>query len=130
MNADSLELPPGLLAAARAEAAAIASVQGVQGVVIATADGVDIASAVRGGTDAARLAALTSSIAAVAAFVAAEAGHGSSTGITVASDAGFAVVHAIQTTGPGLVLNVLADGDAMLDQVKHRAAQAVRRLAR
>jgi uncharacterized protein len=123
-------LPPGLLAAARAEAAAIATVRGVQGVVIATADGVDIASSVRGGSDAGRLAALTSSIAAVAAFVSAEAGHGRSTGITMVGDGGFAVVHAIQAAGLGLVLNVLGNGDAVLDQVKERATEAVRRLAR
>lgn len=131
MTADSLDLPEGLLAAARAEATAIASdVHGVQAVVIATADGLNIASSVHGTADAGRLAALGSSIAAIGEFVSAEAGHGRSTGITLASDAGFAVVHAFQTTGPGLVLNVLADAAAAPEHVKRRAAEAVRRLAR
>jgi uncharacterized protein len=131
MTADPLHLPEGLLAAARAEAAAIAhDIEGIQAVIIATADGLDIASSVRGAADAGRLAALASSIATIGAFVSAEAGHGRSTGITVATDDGFAVVHAIHTSGPELVLNVLADGGAAPDQVSRRAAEAVRRLAR
>jgi uncharacterized protein len=131
MSASPLQLPDGLLAAAQAEAAAIAGeIRGVQAVVIATADGVDIASTVNGHADPGRLAALASSMAAIGAFVSAEAGHGRSTGITVGTDCGFAVVHAIQTAGPGLVLNVLADAGAAPDQVRDRAAAAVRKLAR
>lgn len=118
-----------LRALALGEAEAVAGdTGGVRAVVIATADGFDLASCVRSGLDPKRIAALASSMAAIGAVVSAEAALGRSSNVTVGADDGFAVVHAAQHGALGLVIIVIAGPDALLGQVNYRTAAAVRRL--
>lgn len=125
------QLPAPLRERAQQEAEAIArEVAGVRGVVVATSDGFDIASVVLPPLDAGRIAALASSMAAIGEVVSVETTSGRSTSVTVGGEDGFTVVHAIQRADAGLVLNVVANGSALLGQVLYRVAQSVRRLER
>lgn len=115
---------------AQEEAAAMARELGdIRAVVIATGDGFEIASSVRGDIEAERIAALASSIAAIGAVVSTEAKLGTSTGIMVMTDRGFAVVHAATHRGMDLVIHVIAGADALLAQVNYRVAAAARALS-
>lgn len=118
---DLANMPDGLAQAAqRAASACLTEVVGVNAVVIATVDGFDLAAAVRDGHDAARIAAMASSISAISAMVAREAGLGNIKSVTIGTDNGFAIVHAVARPDVELVIHVIADGDAMLAQVMHR----------
>lgn len=121
---------PLLRAAAEEQArACVSEVAGVGAVVVASVDGFDLASALRGQHDAARIAAMASSISAISGVVALEAGLGSFRSVTIGTDAGFAVVHAVPRAGLELVINVIAGEDAILAQVMHRVAAMARALA-
>ncbi len=116
-------------AAQRAAAACLAEVAGVTAVVIATVDGFDLAAAFRGRQDAARVAAMASSISAISSVVAHEAELGAFKSVTIGTDAGFAVVHAVPRRDVELVINVIANGDAILAQVMHRVSVMAKLLA-
>ena len=119
----------GLRVLARAEARALAAdLGGIRAVVVATADGFDVASALCGEAEARRVAALASSIAAIGEVVSAETGLGRSTGITVNTETGFIYVQQVRRADALLVVNVVAGPDAVLAQVALRAARAARRL--
>ena len=123
-------IPAGLRdAAQRAAAACLADVVGVTAVVIATVDGFDLASAFRGNQDAARIAAMASSISAISSVVALEAGLGSFKSVTINTDSGFAIVQAVPRSDIELVIHVIADGDAILAQSMHRAGVMAKVLA-
>jgi predicted regulator of Ras-like GTPase activity (Roadblock/LC7/MglB family) len=127
---DTPPIPASLGAAARAEAQGIlADVSAVRAVVIATADGFDIASSAGGSFDARRIAALASSIAAIGEVVSGEAGLGRSRSVTVNTEQGFAVFHQVPRRDVPIVINVIGGADAVLAQVHWRAAEAARRLA-
>jgi len=98
----------------------VAEVVGVTAVVIATVDGFDVASACRGEQNAARLAAMASSISAISSVVSMEAGLGDFKSVTIGTGNGFAVVHSVPRPDVELVINVIASGDAILAQVMHR----------
>lgn len=115
--------------AQNAAIACLREVAGVSAVVIATVDGFDVASALRGQQDAARIAAMASSIAAISSVVALEAGLGNFKSVTIGTDAGFAVVHAVPRGDVELVIHVIADGDAVLAQVMHRVGVMAKLLA-
>ena len=118
---DLISLPPGLREAAQQEAAAcVADVSGVTASVVATVDGFDVASAFRGAHDAARIAAIASSISAISNVVSLEAQLGNFKSVTINTDAGFVIVHAVQRPDVELVINVIADGSAILAQAMHR----------
>lgn len=115
---------------ARREAESILSeVDGVHAVVIATADGFEIAAAHGRPVDVARIAALASSIAAIGEVVSAEAGLGRHRSLLVDTENGFAVVHNVQRSDINLVINAIASADALIGRVNHRTAEAARRLA-
>lgn len=116
--------------AQRVAALCLAEVAGVTAVVIATVDGFDVASAFRGEQDAARIAAMASSIAAISSVVALEAGLGTFKSVTIGTDSGFALVQAVQRPDVELVIHVIADGDAILAQAMHRVALMARSLAK
>lgn len=98
----------------------VAEVVGVTAVVIATVDGFDVASACRSEQNAARLAAMASSISAISSVVSMEAGLGDFKSVTIGTGNGFAVVHSVPRPDVELVINVIASGDAILAQVMHR----------
>jgi predicted regulator of Ras-like GTPase activity (Roadblock/LC7/MglB family) len=124
-------MPVDMLDVARRLAAdCLADVAGVTAVVIATVDGFDLASALRGEHDAARIAAMASSISAISGVVAFEAGLGNFKSVTITAEHGFAIVQAVQRPDVELVVQVIADSDAILAQAMHRVATMARALAK
>jgi len=122
-------LPAALKTLAQREAKAmLADVGGLTAVVVATVDGFDVASAMRGG-DAARVAAMASSISAICAVVSQEARLGRHRCVTIDTESGFAVVYSVHRPGAELVINAIADGSAILGQVNYRMAQFAKTLA-
>lgn len=114
---------------AQAQAQAMqAELAGVVAVVIATVDGFDIANAVTRGIDPARAAAMASSISAIGAVVSKEAGLGQSRSVTINTDAGFAFLSTVYRADVSLIVNVIADGGAVLGQVAWRSAECVKQL--
>ena len=127
---DIQNMPAGLREAARRAALlCLAEVAGVTAVVIATVDGFDLASAFRGDQDAARIAAMASSISAISSVVALEAGLGKFKSVTINTDSGFAIVQAVPRDDVELVIHVIAGGDAILAQSMHRAGVMAKALA-
>lgn len=121
---------PGLRAAAQQGAqACMDDLAGITAVVVATVDGFDVASAVRNDQDPARIAAMASSISAICNVVSMEAGLGEYRSVTINTGAGFAVVHMVARTDVELVINVIADGNAILALVLHRIASMAKALA-
>lgn len=114
--------------AARESQSILDEVDGVTAVVVATVDGFDIASAMRSG-DAARVAAMASSISAISAVVSQEASLGRNKSVTIDTDSGFAVVYSVHRNDAELVINVIANGNAILAQVAYRTAQFAKLLA-
>lgn len=123
-------MPAGLTELASQTATAfVAAVAGVTAVVVATVDGFDVASAFRGEQDAARIAAMASSISAISSVVSMEAGLGNYKSVTISTDAGFAIVYAVPRMDVELVINVIADGEAILAQSMHRISSMAKALA-
>ncbi|WP_426109922.1 roadblock/LC7 domain-containing protein [Massilia sp. PWRC2] len=123
-------LPPGLRETAeRAVNACLAELVGMSAVVIATVDGFDLAAAAHGQHDGARIAAMASSISAISAMVAREAGLGNVKSVTISTDNGFAIVHGVPRPDVELVIHLIADGDAILAQAMHRIGVMARVLA-
>jgi predicted regulator of Ras-like GTPase activity (Roadblock/LC7/MglB family) len=123
------KVPAWLSAAADREARRIVDeVAGAQAVVIATADGFDVASAMFTSVDATRIAALASSIAAIGEVVSIEARLGRTRSVTVDTDAGFAIVFSVPREEIPLVINVVAGTGAVLGEVNYRGAAATRAL--
>ena len=120
--------PTAKVIAAREAQNFLDEVNGVTAVVIATVDGFDVASAMRAG-DAARVAAMASSISAISSVVSQEANLGRNKSVTIDTESGFAMVHSVHRDDAELVINVIADGSAILGQVAYRIAQFARTLA-
>ena len=110
--------------------AMLGDIAALSAVVIATEDGFDLASVVRNGLDASRVAALASSIAAIGQVVSSEAKLGRARSVIIDTDEGFAAIYSVPRPGASLVINVIAGADALLGQVNYRAAAAVRTLSR
>ena len=106
----------------------IHDVDGVTAVVVATIDGFDVVSVMRNEVEAARIAAMASSISAISAVVSQEAGLGRSKSVTIDTDSGFAMVYSVARDDAELVINIIANGNAMLGQVAYRAAEFARNL--
>lgn len=124
-----LNLPALVKTLAQREAQALLDeIGGVTAVVVATVDGFDVASAMRSG-DAARVAAMASSISAISSVVSQEANLGRNKCVTIDTESGFAVVYSVHRTDAELVINVIADGSAILAQVNYRTAQFAKTLA-
>ena len=122
-------LPPAAQVLASREAQSMLSeVDGLTAVVVATVDGFDVASAMKAG-DAARVAAMASSISAISSVVAQEASLGRNKCVTIDTESGFAVVYSVHRSDAELVINVIANGNAILGQVAYRTAQFARTLA-
>jgi len=110
--------------------AMLADLSGVSTVLVATADGFELAAALRQrDEDPGRIAAMASSIAAISAVVAAEAGLGNYKSVTINAEQGFAVVVAVPRTDIELIINVIANSDAVLALVLHRANSMAKQLA-
>ncbi len=119
----------GRALATREAQALLDEVDGVTAVVVASVDGFDVASAIRDGTDPARVAAMASSISAISAVVSQEVALGRNRSVTIDTEAGFAVVYSVHRPDGELIVNVIAGGGAVLGQVAYRVAQMARALA-
>ena len=106
----------------------LTSVAGVTAVVIATVDGFDITSAIRGSANAARVAALASSISAISTVVSDEAALGLSKSVIIDTESGFAIVHCVRRADVELGINVNADSSAILGQVLYQTSQFAHKL--
>ena len=120
--------PSAKVIASREAEKMLSEVDGVTAVVIATLDGFDVASAMRHG-DPARVAAMASSISAISSVVSQEASLGRNKSVTIDTESGFAVVFSVHRPDADLVINVNADGSAILGQVAYRTAQFAKTLA-
>ena len=120
--------PSAKVIASREAENMLSEVDGVTAVVIATLDGFDVASAMRHG-DPARVAAMASSISAISSVVSQEASLGRNKSVTSDTESGFAVVFSVHRPDADLVINVIADGSAILGQVAYRTAQFAKTLA-
>ena len=124
-----IPLPEAVKALARSEAQKVMNeLTGVTAVVVATEDGFDIASVVSANLDAARIAAMASSISAISTVVSQEAGLGRNRSVTIDTESGFAMVYSVHRSDAALVINVIADSRAILAQARYRTAQMARML--
>jgi predicted regulator of Ras-like GTPase activity (Roadblock/LC7/MglB family) len=101
---------------------------GVLAVVIASVDGFDLASSITGTLDASRIAAMSSSIAAIGSVVTQEVHIGASKSVTVNTENGFVYITYLELAGVSQVLNVIADKSAVLAQVIYRCNEIGKRL--
>ncbi len=104
-------------------------VNGLSAVVIATSDGFDVTSVVRGRHEASKVAAMASSIAAISQVVSQEAGLGRHRSVTIDTDDGFAVVYSVPGQQDDLIINAIASRDAIIGQVMYRVAAMARQVA-
>lgn len=124
------KLTANAAAIARSEAEGILNdIDGVHAVVIATADGFEVAAAHRRPVDVARISALASSIAAIGEVVSAEAALGRHKSLLVDTENGFAVIHTVHRSDINLVINVIAGPDVLIGRVNYRTAEAARQLS-
>ena len=107
----------------------VEELSGVTAVVVATADGFDVASASAGDADPARVAAMGSSIVAIGDVVSQEARLGRRESVMVLTYSGFAVFHSVHRRDADLMINVLARDSAVPAMVAYRAAQLAKALA-
>lgn len=124
-----MNIAPDISAAARAAVAQLTELSGIVAVVVATADGFDVASAVTRDVDAARVAAMASSISAIGAVVVQEGGLAGCRHVTVGASDGFVHVASVARDDVQLVINVIANSSAVLAQVAYGTAEQARRLA-
>ncbi len=96
--------------------------------VVASIDGFDIASAIRGDIDPSRVAAIASSISAISGVVAQEAALGNPTSVMINTDKGFAQVFSVHRADAQLVINVIADASGILAQVAYRGVRFAKSL--
>lgn len=107
----------------------ISEVNGVRAVVVATADGFDVTSAMRGHQEPSRIAAMASSIAAISLVVSQEARLGRHRSVTIDTDDGFAVVYAVPGEHSDLIINAIAGREAIIGQVMYRLGAMARHVA-
>ncbi|MDB5802994.1 MAG: hypothetical protein JWN73_316 [Betaproteobacteria bacterium] len=98
-------------------------------VVVATEDGFELAYAVRDGIEASRIAAMTSSIAAICEGVTREAGMGSTRSFVVDASEGFLVMRGVQNGQVRLVLSALTRQGTLLGMVMNAVGESARALA-
>jgi predicted regulator of Ras-like GTPase activity (Roadblock/LC7/MglB family) len=120
-----IDVPLKLKAVSEAQAM-LRDLTGVTAVVIATADGFEIASASQRDVDPSRIAAMASSISAIGTVVSQEARLGRCRSVTVATDDGFTLISPVRHGRAELVVNVIADSNAILAQVMYRSARCVK----
>ncbi len=108
--------------------ALLAAQAGVVGVVAASADGFDVASAVTQGLEPAKIAAMASSIAAIGHVVSQEASLGEGKSVTVTTDSGFVYITQVVLNNSPYVINVIANASAVLAQIIYQCGSMKKRL--
>lgn len=105
----------------------LAEQTGVKAVVIASADGFDLASASSGQLAPQKIAAMSSSISAIGDVVSQEADIGNATSITVKTEEGFMYISSLQVDGTDCILAVVCDEAAVLARVMLDCAEIRKR---
>lgn len=125
-----MSIETGIVSLARNECRKFLDEQlGVLGVVISSADGFDIASAVTRDLDPAKIAAMASSISAIGLVVSQEAHLGASKSITVNTEDGFLYITSVDLAGHSCSLNIIANSSAILAQIIYNSGELKKRLA-
>ena len=106
----------------------LAEIAGARAVVIATEDGFSIAHALAEPLDTGRIAAMTSSIAAIGQAIAQETALGTPNCLVVDASGGFLIMRRVQCQGVALVVNALTHRDVLLGMAMHNVANAARHL--
>ena len=118
-------------AAARQVADALLDKLGqARAVVVATEDGFQVACASREPLDAARLAAIASSMSAIGEVVTRETNLGAVRCLMVEAEDGYLVMRATRRQDVGLVIAALSTREALLGLLIHGVGQAAQELAR
>jgi uncharacterized protein len=118
--------PDILFRAERALDELVSQVSGVIAAVISTTDGFEVAGKVQNSAQISKLAAMSSSISAIAAVVGDESGIGVQQSIIIEASAGYVVMVDIARTNPPMILNVIAQKTAVLGQITYFAKQTAR----
>ena len=98
-------------------------------VLVATEDGLHVASAMRVALDASRLSAITSSMTAIGEVVSSETGLGQVRCLMIEADDGYLVMRATRRGNVGLVIAALVSREALLGLVIHGVGEMARGLA-
>lgn len=112
--------------ARRAAAKLVDELSGVRSVVVATADGFDVAHAGSASVDPARLAAMVSSFAAVGEAASRETGIGAPRCLVIESTEGRLVIRCVEVLGHALVIVILSDKATLLGMVWNTLASIER----
>jgi uncharacterized protein len=102
---------------------------GVQTAVIASADGLPLASRTNTNFDFAKLAAMASSIAAIGSVVSEETNAGACKRVLVDSEKSYTLIVSIDNAEWPLILCVIAERSAVLAQVMYAAREALNLVA-
>ena len=125
----SLQIPGWVTA--KAEAAAqelLRNIDGSNAIVIATEDGFDVACAMNRTVEAARIAAMTSSIAAIGQILSHEAALGQPNCLVVDASEGYLIMRRVRCGPVVLVINALTSSSALLGLAMHTVAGAARQM--
>lgn len=117
-------------AALSAVNALVEATQGVQTAVVATSDGIVVASRSATSFDESKLAAMSSSIAAIGSVVTEETSVGECRSIMVDAANGCTVILSIPSPDWPMILCVIATKSAVLGQVIYAAREAAATIAR
>jgi len=128
MNLNDLFPAMFLNLASRKVREAVDSDTGITAAVLATIDGFAVAHALADQGDAARVAALASSISSIGNVATQEAGLGRCSNVILNTERGFVVVRQFLHSRQDLVLIAVADQNALLGQVMYQTNQCVREL--
>jgi predicted regulator of Ras-like GTPase activity (Roadblock/LC7/MglB family) len=124
-----MTLPPHLITLAEnALKGLMRQVHGAVAAVVSTADGFDIASRLENTSDAAKLAAMASSITAICSVVGEESEVGAHESISIEFEKGYVVMIHVAHAAYPMILSVVASKTAVLAQMVYFTKQAAQQL--
>jgi uncharacterized protein len=103
--------------------------KGAKSIVVATADGFPVVSALNDTIDPSRIAAMASSIASIGAVVSEETRLGQSKSVIVECADGFTIIIEVPHPKVAMVLVAVADSTAILGQLLYNAREAAQAIA-
>lgn len=109
--------------------ALLKEVSGALAVVISSADGFDVASAARNKDQVTRMAAMASSVSAIASVIGQETLLGNHLGVTIGIERGYVMMVEVSHPTTPMILSVVTDTNAVLGQLNYMTRQAAAALA-
>lgn len=107
----------------------MSQVQGLRGMVIATADGYEVAASAMQGGQTSRIAAMASSISALGQVVGQESALGNSQFVLIEAEQGYLAVLPVHHSSTSLIIGIMASKEAVAGQVLHFGRQCAQALA-